>query len=1205
MRRTWVQARQWCKDNSTEMVQSRIQEESVFLNDFLPPYPTHYWLGIHRLSTEFIFEETNETVPEDALNWASGEPDSKLFQDCVEIYIKRETDTAKWNNENCRRRKATVCYTASCKQDSCSDNADCVETIGNYTCQCHPGFLGSRCEEAIACEPLLDPEQGSHYCLQSYGSDRFNSSCRFHCALGFHIAGEPQLLCQASGRWSHPVPLCQVEQCPVLDRSNISAGRINCSHPIALYSYNSSCEVRCDEGFEPSAPDQILCDHIGQWTASVPTCGAKRCPTLNSSSHGSFVCSDPHEEFSFGSRCTSSCEEGFVLNGTVDTECTSLGNWSADIPSCFAKRCPTLNSSSHGSFVCSDPHEEFSFGSRCTSSCEEGFVLNGTADTECTSLGNWSADIPTCFAKRCPTLNSSSHGSFVCSDPHEEFSFGTRCTSSCEEGFVLNGTADTECTSLGNWSADIPTCFAKRCPTLNSSSHGSFVCSDPHEEFSFGSRCTSTCEEGFVLNGTADTECTSLGNWSADIPTCFAKRCPTLNSSSHGSFVCSDPHEEFSFGSRCTSSCEEGFVLNGTADTECTSLGNWSTDIPTCFAKRCPTLNSSSHGSFVCSDPHEEFSFGSRCTSSCEEGFVLNGTADTECTSLGNWSADIPTCFAKRCPTLNSSFHGSFVCSDPHEEFSFGTRCTSSCEEGFVLNGTADTECTSLGNWSADIPTCFAKRCPTLNSSSHGSFVCSDPHEEFSFGSRCTSTCEEGFVLNGTVDTECTSLGNWSADVPTCFAKRCPTLNSSSHGSFVCSDPHEEFSFGSRCTSSCEEGFVLNGTADTECASVGNWSADVPTCFAKRCTTLNSSSHGSFVCSDPHEEFSFGSRCTSSCEEGFVLNGTADTECTSLGNWSADVPTCFAKRCPTLNSSSHGSFVCSDPHEEFSFGSRCTSSCEEGFVLNGTADTECTSLGTWTADIPTCFAKRCPTLNSSSHGSFVCSDPHEEFSFGSRCTSSCEEGFVLNGTVDTECTSLGMWSRELPHCLARPCPLVANASPHGRVNCSHPFSRFSYGSHCDFKCNEGFFLRGTPTLTCNNSGRWSQDLPTCQPLQCEDIRASLSLSVNCSHPLGNFSFGSQCLFTCEEGFSLYGTEVLFCSSTGSWNDSLPICTENMGTGTAMMQSSGVKAAYIVGPLVLIGLALLLIILFKKRGNPNMSEAPAWGVRDNPAFDFES
>uniref|UniRef100_A0A3B4TZC6 E-selectin n=1 Tax=Seriola dumerili TaxID=41447 RepID=A0A3B4TZC6_SERDU len=520
--RRWHEARKWCHQHLTNMVTIQTPEETDFINNLLPFNQKYYWIGIHKVDGVWTREGNNETVLEDVQNWAPKEPDNIVGQDCVEIYIKRDKDTAKWNNEKCQSKKGTVCYSASCTQDSCSAHADCVETVGNYTCQCHPGFHGPRCEEAIACKPLLEPEQGSHYCFHPYGSNRFNSSCRFHCELGFDLIGTNMTQCSSQGSWSHTLPVCQ----------------------------------------------------------------AKKCNPINSPPHGSLSCSDPHGSFSFGSRCMTTCDEGFLLNGTANAECTSLGMWSADIAHCSAKRCPALNSTTYGSLFCFDPHGEFSFGSQCTSTCEEGFLLNGTADTVCTSLGTWSADIPHCLAKRCPTLNSPPHGSFSCYDPHGEFNFGSRCTSTCEEGFLLNGTANTDCTSVGKWSRDVPRCLAKRCPTLNSPPHGSSSCSAPHGEFSFGSRCTSACEEGFVLSGTADTECTSVGTWSTDTPRCLAKKCPSLNSPAHGSSSCSDPHGEFSFGSRCTSTCEEGFVLNGTADTECTSLGTWSTETPHCLGKR-------------------------------------------------------------------------------------------------------------------------------------------------------------------------------------------------------------------------------------------------------------------------------------------------------------------------------------------------------------------------------------------------------------------------------------------------------------------------------------------------------------------------------------------------------------------------------------------------------------------------------------------
>ncbi|XP_034079487.1 P-selectin isoform X3 [Gymnodraco acuticeps] len=765
--RQWLEARQWCQQHFTDMVPIRNQEESDFINNLLPFNTKYYWIGIGKREGEWVWKNTDEKVPEDAQNWAVEEPDNIAAQDCVEIYIKRVKDTAKWNNENCLKRKGTVCYTASCKPESCSANADCVETVGNYSCQCHPGFLGSRCEEAIACKPLLDPEQASSYCSRPYGSNRFNSSCRFLCDLGFRIVGESPLLCQASGLWTHPVPLCQVEQCPVLNHSSIK----NCSHPIAPYSFKSVCQVRCDEGYEHRGPDQIRCHYNGQWTSIVPDCTVKRCSPAF-----------------------------FPVSGNV-------------------------------------------------------------------------------------------------------------------------------------------------------------TCVDAVEPFSFGSRCNFTCQEGHYLTRDDTYTCLSSGHWSNPTPTCTVVRCNSLKAPPHASMQCQDPGVN---------------------------------------------------------------SYGSICSVLCEEGFDLIGGNMTKCSAQGNWSHALPVCQAKRCNPINPP-------------------------------------------------------------------------------------------------------------------------------------------------------------------------------------------HGSLSCSDPNGLFSFGSLCKTTCDEGFLLNGTNSTECTSQGVWSADIPQCLAQRCPTLSSPSHGSLVCSDPHGEFSFTSRCVSTCEEGFLLNGTADTECTSLGTWSTDIPRCLAKRCPTLSSPSHGSIVCSDSHGEFSFSSQCMSTCEEGFLLNGTADTECTSLGTWSTELPHCLARPCPLLDKAPHHGRMNCSHPYSSFSYDSSCDFECNEGFWLRGTPTMTCNTSGHWRQDPPTCQPLQCEAIPALFgSLSVNCSHPLGNFSFGSQCIFACEGGFSMNGTELLFCSSSGIWNDSRPNCTEDLTVWAAMLLSSGFVVAYVVVLLVLIGLAVLITMRFrKKRENNMMSEAPAWGDRENPAFDFDS
>lgn len=588
--RRWLEARQWCQEHYTDMVFIRSKEENDFLNKLLPFNPKYYWIGVRREDGKWTWAPTMQQVPQEAQNWAENEPDDIPAQDCVEIYIKREADTGQWNNESCRKRKGTICYSASCKPHSCSAHADCVETIGNYTCRCHLGFQGSKCEEAITCKPLLDPEHGSHSCVDPYGPGRFNSSCQFQCELGFQLVGVPQLLCQSNGQWDHPVPLCQVKQCPVLNNTIISAGTINCSHPIAPYSYNSTCKFTCNEGFEMRGQDYIRCEDTSKWTASVPTCTAKRCPHLREPTDGSLHCTGPHGEFSFGSRCKSTCDEGFLLNGTAETECTSLGRWSAHIPNCTAKTCPTLSSPSHGVMVCSGPHGDFKFGSWCTTTCEEGFVLHGSAETNCTSQGRWSTDTPHCLAKKCPPLSSPLHGSLSCSDPHGEFSFASRCTSKCQSGFILNGTAETECTSLGKWTSDSPRCFAHPCPLLDKApQHGNMNCSHLHSPFSFGSFCDFECNEGFRLGGKPTLMCNESGLWSQNLPTCQPVQCGAVQALSLTlSMNCSHPLDEYSFGSQCYFSCKEGYSLNGTEILFCSSRGIWNDSLPYCMVEGMP-----------------------------------------------------------------------------------------------------------------------------------------------------------------------------------------------------------------------------------------------------------------------------------------------------------------------------------------------------------------------------------------------------------------------------------------------------------------------------------------------------------------------------------------------------------------------------------------------------------------------------------------
>ncbi|XP_026709917.1 P-selectin isoform X1 [Athene cunicularia] len=118
----------------------------------------------------------------------------------------------------------------------------------------------------------------------------------------------------------------------------------------------------------------------------------------------------------------------------------------------------------------------------------------------------------------------------------------------------------------------------------------------------------------------------------------------------------------------------------------------------------------------------------------------------------------------------------------------------------------------------------------------------------------------------------------------------------------------------------------------------------------------------------------------------------------------------------------------------------------------------------------------------------------------------------------------------------------AKLEPRGvHMNCSHPYGDFSYNSTCVFRCQEGFEQRGADTLRCLPSQQWSADTPTCTAISCPVLSAPDQGELNCSHLYGDFTFGSKCAFSCQTGFALTGPESRECTATGTWTGDSPHC----------------------------------------------------------------
>ncbi|XP_062353562.1 P-selectin-like isoform X2 [Cinclus cinclus] len=575
-----------------------------------------------------------------------------------------------------------------------------------------------------------------------------------------------------------------------------------------------------------------------------------------------------------------------------------------------------------------------------------------------------------------------------------------------------------------------------------------------------------------------------------------------------------------------------------------------------------------------CSHPYGDFSYNSTCEFGCRKGFEQRGAGVLRCLPSQEWSANIPTCTAISCSMLSAPAKGEINCSHLHGDFTFGSTCAFSCQTGFALVGLQSLECTAMGTWTGDTPHCEAITCPVLSAPAQGEINCSHLHGNFTFGSTCAFSCQTGFALVGSESLECTAMGTWTGDTPQCEAITCPVLRAPAQGEMNCSHLRGDFTFGSMCAFSCQTGFALVGSESRECTAMGTWTGDTPHCEAITCPVLRAPAQGEMKCSHLRGDFTFGSTCAFSCQTGFALVGSESRECTTMGTWTGDTPHCEAITCPVLSAPAQGEMNCSHLHGDFTFGSTCAFSCQTGFALVGLQSRECTAMGTWTGDTPHCEAITCPVLSAPAQGEMNCSHLHGNFTFGSMCAFSCQTGFALVGSESLECTAMGTWTGDTPQCEAITCP-VLSAPAQGEINCSHLHGDFTFGSTCAFSCQTGFALVGSESLECTAMGTWTGDPTHCKAISCPELDPPSRGQLSCSHVYGNFTYNSTCTFSCEEGFVRMGAVLLLCKATGSWSTDAPMCAEDGAFLKQVLAYSSGSALAVAGVVLSGGLIALL------------------------------
>ncbi|XP_077489118.1 sushi, von Willebrand factor type A, EGF and pentraxin domain-containing protein 1-like isoform X2 [Amblyomma americanum] len=221
---------------------------------------------------------------------------------------------------------------------------------------------------------------------------------------------------------------------------------------------------------------------------------------------------------------------------------------------------------------------------------------------------------------------------------------------------------------------------------------------------------------------------------------------------------------------------------------------------------------------------------------------------------------------------------------------------------------------------------------------------------------------------------------------------------------------------------------------------------------------------------------------------------------------------------------------------EFPVGTTLTYRCGQGFTPKDTDTWNATCLKKengslyWDIGQHDCAPVSCGHPGDVDNGRLLDS----VFVFPRRVRYECNKGYRLEGEANLYCQFDAQWNAPKPECHIVECGTLDDI-PNGYVK----FSGTAFGSKADYSCKRGFSLVGSATRTCGAYGRWTDEPPLCEPVDCGKVEGITHGTLF----LKETTFGSKATFSCIAGFRLVGNATLSCDADGHWSGEYPHCEE--------------------------------------------------------------
>uniref|UniRef100_A0A8I5R1S6 Complement receptor type 2 n=1 Tax=Papio anubis TaxID=9555 RepID=A0A8I5R1S6_PAPAN len=904
--------------------------------------------------------------------------------------------------------------------------------LGVFLALIVPGVLGISCGSP---PPILNGRISDYSTPITLGTViRHGDFVTFACKTNFSMNGNKSVWCQANNRWGPTrLPTCESVfplECPALPM--IHNGH-HTSENVSSIAPGLSVTYSCESGYLLVGEKIINCLSSGKWSAVPPTCEEARCKPLGRFPNGK-VKEPPILQV--GVTANFFCDEGYQLQGPSSSRCVIAGQGVAwtKMPVCKEIFCPSpppiLNGRHTGNSLAN-----VSYGSIVTYTCdpdpEEGvnFILIGENTLRCTvdsqKTGTWSGPAPRCelstSAVQCPRPQIL-RGRIV-SGQKDRYTYNDTVIFACMFGFTLKGSKQIRCNAQGTWEPSAPVC-EKECQAPPNILNGQKE--DRHMvRFNPGTSIKYSCNPGYVLVGEESIQCTSEGVWTPPVPQCKVAVCEAT-----GKQLLTKPQHQF-IRPHVNSSCDEGYKLSGSVYQECQGTTPWFMEIRLCKEITCPPppviYNGAHTGSSL-----EDFPYGTTVTYTCNPGpereveFSLIGESTIRCTSndqeRGTWSGPAPLCELSLLAVQCSHVHvaNGYKISGKEPPYFYNDTVTFKCFNGFTLKGSSQIRCKANNTWDPEIPVCEKETCQPVR----------EDLQELPVGSRLelvNTSCQDGYWLTGHTYHKCQDDENgiWFKKIPLCKVIHChppPVIVNGKHTGMMA----ENFLYGNEVSYECDQGFYLLGEKKLQCRSDskghGSWSGPSPQCLQsppvtscpnpevkhgyKLNKTLSAYSHDDIVYVD--------------CHPGFIMNGSRMIRCHTDNTWVPGVPTCIKKAfvgCQPPPKTPNGNHTGGNI-ARFSPGMSILYSCDQGYLLVGEALLLCTHEGTWNRPAPHCKEVNCSSP-ADMDGIQKGLEPRKMYQYGAVVTLECEDGYMLEGSSQSQCQADHQWNPPLAVCRSR------------------------------------------------------------------------------------------------------------------------------------------------------------------------------------------